>query len=468
MTRFAFALSLALLVPAPLIAQPNEARQRYERGMQLFEEGRYDAALAELHRAHELAPHPRVSFAMARIHAMRGEPVEAVRHYRDALAGAQQLPAAERDAARGQLLEQEQRIVRLWIESPAEGAVVNVDGADIGTLPRSEPILVAGGEHVVTVRAPGHEQELRRVLVAGGTEHHLRFDLVPQRTAALRIVSNLLRVEVRIDGRPAGTTPMEGTIMVTPGRHVIVGRRAGYLESATEVEVQMGAEREVRLALARDPESVQTQGRLSLRLPDAPASFWIDGERIAERTSGVPIGLPTVRIEVTDRLPFEGVVEVSPGGETQFAPTLAWTPQARATRLAAADSQRTAGWGVAIAGGALLLAGIPVTIWNELRAPAAEEELVQLRECQMSAVGMDVEFVCGPGFVDRVTANQRLRTEIYATSFASYAMLGIGVLAAGVGIVLALTAPDEAGVDRAASAFNLRVGPGALTLEGTF
>ncbi|MCZ7680629.1 MAG: hypothetical protein M5U28_18420 [Sandaracinaceae bacterium] len=89
--RAASKLGIALAVLASLGtsiagAQPSaearaEARTRFERGLELFEEQRYDAALAELSRAYELAPNWRVLFNIARSHAFLGRAVEAVAWY---------------------------------------------------------------------------------------------------------------------------------------------------------------------------------------------------------------------------------------------------------------------------------------------------------------------------------------------------------------------------------------------------
>ena len=68
--RTALALCLAL-GPATALAQQQqppppaaiaEARERYQRGIDLFEERNYDAAMAEFQRAYELTRNPAVLF----------------------------------------------------------------------------------------------------------------------------------------------------------------------------------------------------------------------------------------------------------------------------------------------------------------------------------------------------------------------------------------------------------------------
>ena len=54
-----------------------EARERFDRGLRLFEEGDNGGALAEFKRAHELVPNPLVLFNIGLVYAALGRPVEA-------------------------------------------------------------------------------------------------------------------------------------------------------------------------------------------------------------------------------------------------------------------------------------------------------------------------------------------------------------------------------------------------------
>src|SRR5271165_5504294 len=77
--------SACALTPARAFAQPSptedvksEARERFDRGLRLFNDGDNAGALAEFKRAYDLIPNPTVLFNMGLVYAAMGRPVEAV------------------------------------------------------------------------------------------------------------------------------------------------------------------------------------------------------------------------------------------------------------------------------------------------------------------------------------------------------------------------------------------------------
>ena len=77
MKRLSILIMSSLLLAGPSVhAQPKttasetepalgEARERFQRGVDLYKEGSFDAALAEFNKAYELAPNFRVLYNMA-------------------------------------------------------------------------------------------------------------------------------------------------------------------------------------------------------------------------------------------------------------------------------------------------------------------------------------------------------------------------------------------------------------------
>ncbi|MCB9591580.1 MAG: PEGA domain-containing protein [Sandaracinaceae bacterium] len=473
----AVALSLALW-PAMARAQDAptpeaiaEARTRYERGLELFEEERYDAALAEFDRAYAVAPSYQVLFNIGRIHALRGNAVEAVRAYVRYLAeGGPRLRARERAQVEAEIERQRARIATVRIESSLDGATVRLDGVDVGTTPLVDPLRVNSGEHVVGLGAPGYAAESRQVALAGGTEETLRFELQPEGRGVLRIESPLPGVEIRVDDRVVGTTPLDATVPVVPGPHAVVGRRRGYREARANVDVEMSAEQLVTLAPLRDPNAAVPLGTLRLTLPDAPVVTQVDGQS-AEPRGGeleLPEGPHAVRLQVADRIPWSGEAWIDAGAPSVLRPTLRWTPEERSRRLAGAADQRVAGIVTLLAGVAVAIGGASLTGWNEERSPAAESEFAELEACaERAGPGGDPNAFC-PGFDRREQDNATLRQGISDLRVVEALLLGVGVAAAGVGLVVWLLAPDERGIDASASAVALRIGPGGATLLSSF
>src|SRR5260370_7879175 len=61
----------------PALAPKDEARDRFDRGLKLFNEGDNAAALAEFKRAYDLIPNPLVLFNIRLVYAAMNRPPEA-------------------------------------------------------------------------------------------------------------------------------------------------------------------------------------------------------------------------------------------------------------------------------------------------------------------------------------------------------------------------------------------------------
>ncbi|MCZ7677259.1 MAG: PEGA domain-containing protein [Sandaracinaceae bacterium] len=187
--RAAMALALALSVAAPALAQdaPERAAEHFDRGIAFFNEGRYDAALAEFSRAYELAPAHQTLYNLARVHAALGHAVESAQAYERYLAEAgAEIGARRRREAEAALAAQRARVGRLVVRADVEGARVAVDGVDVATTPLAEPLPVSAGSHTVEVRAPGRESVRRAIAVAGQEEVVLEVSLREEVVLAAR------------------------------------------------------------------------------------------------------------------------------------------------------------------------------------------------------------------------------------------------------------------------------------------
>src|SRR6188768_2257405 len=56
----------------------TEARERFQRGVSLYREGSFDAALAEFRRAYEIAPNYRILYNLAQVQVERHDSVAAL------------------------------------------------------------------------------------------------------------------------------------------------------------------------------------------------------------------------------------------------------------------------------------------------------------------------------------------------------------------------------------------------------
>ncbi len=460
-------LALVALSATPAVAQDarDEARDRFARGLRLYEEGRDEAALAELEEAYRLSPAWQVLYNIGRVHARLGRAVEAAdafeRYLRD---GGGDVPADRRAEVEGRREEQRARIARVTIETNAPRAVIMLDGADFARAPLDAPLRIAAGMHTIGARAEGYGPVTERVRLAGGVDRHLRLELpreVEER-ARLRIRASAPDVTVFIDGEEVGRTPMDDDVALAPGEHVVEGRRAGYLTARDLVSASAGQSLESHLVMRANEDAPTAP--LRLRLPDAAGTVFVDGDALTASAAPIDVieGQHRLRVEIAGRRPLEETVRVSPEG-LDYAPALVWEDDARQARLDAAAAQRAAGWVlIAVGAGAVAAGAAWAAIGAEVNAVSQEErDLFDFCEGQRPA---PVE--CRAPIYDRESILQRMELADVNLGV-GLGVAGLGVVAALVGLPLALAAPSDDDVEREARVV-VRLGLGSASVAGTF
>ncbi len=207
-TLFVFASGLALAADFALVEaaraqgtvatrEETEAREHYDRGVALFDESQFVAALAEFEAAYALTSRPALLFNIGQIHARLGHAVEATDALERYLAEMTDLAEDRRALVLGEIATQRSRIglVRVEVRSGDEllaGASVSLDDVARGTTPLAEPLRASAGEHVLSVVAADHEASRERFRLAGGEERTLTLTLVSNETERGPIVVQTL------------------------------------------------------------------------------------------------------------------------------------------------------------------------------------------------------------------------------------------------------------------------------------
>ena len=468
-------LLFVFLMASPASAQDAraEARQHYQRALELFGEERYEGALVEFEAAYAAVPNPALLYNIGNVHAALGHAVEAVDAYEAYLRDAEGIAPDRRTEVQASLTRQRDRVGRVLVRVNVEGAIITVDGEDVGTAPLPSPIRLTLGAHLFSARARGYDQPQTRVDVSGNSDTAVELTLRESEAARglLRVTSVPSGVTVLVAGREVGVTPLDETVVVEPGPVTVVGRRLGYVDATQAAETTNGAETSVRLELEPDvnapPEHL---GRLRVRVPEEETTLLVDGREVALGAGAVelPIGSHDLRLTVAHRQPIRQTLEIPSGGEHVFAPELSWTDDARRDQLGGADAQRTVGWVVGGVGIAAALTSAGVLAWNESLINEWEG-LYPLFDGPAGCItlGQDCSREVG-GDEDRryMELERQPLNAIRATTIAG---LVVGVGAATVGLVLVLTAPSAEAIDAAANvSATLRVGPGGLVLDGAF
>jgi hypothetical protein len=201
--------------------------------------------------------------------------------------------------------------------SDAQGAVVVLDGVEMGPVPYDLKDVKAG-EHIVQVKAPGFQTGERKVTVVAGRSEIVKFDLNPEAaadTGVLKVVSTVPEAEVFIDGAAVGKVPQEAKLAA--GVHPVVVRLVGYKELQQNVRIEPGQ----TVTVQADLKAV---GRLRVLSTPSNAVVLINGLP-AKDADGKEVRTPidievetgesVIRLESPGFQPFEQTLTIE-GGKT--------------------------------------------------------------------------------------------------------------------------------------------------------
>ena len=195
--RIAVAVTI-VLAAAPLSALAQQARTEpspieppgdsvaqaaahFARGVKLYQEDDFRAALIEFHRAYELAPNWAALYNV-------GQSQYQLREYPDALRtleryvkeGGDAIAPDRRAQVDREIGELRGRVSRVVPVSNVDGADVALDDVALGvTTPTKEPLVVGEGRHRLTLTKSGYVTVTKSVDIAGGDSVTIRLDMSP-------------------------------------------------------------------------------------------------------------------------------------------------------------------------------------------------------------------------------------------------------------------------------------------------
>lgn len=176
---------LILLSPAVAGAQGSpkpeeqaEARTRYKKGLELYEEGAFDAALTELQRAYDLAPSYKILYNVGLVYLQLNDYAGALRNFKKYLDdGGKKIDQKRRAEIDKEIAKLQTRIATVELSVNVEGAEVSVDDLDVGETPLDQPLIVNAGKRKISVQKSGYAPVTKVVVVAGGDKKQLSFEL---------------------------------------------------------------------------------------------------------------------------------------------------------------------------------------------------------------------------------------------------------------------------------------------------
>ncbi len=181
-------LAALCLTPLSASAQPGgasksqtpveQARTHYERGLQLYSEQNYEAALVEFERAYQIAPSYKILYNTGLIHKQLNNYVASLTAFERYLAeGGTSVPEDRRQEVQRYIDQMSVRVARLTIRTNIPEADVSVDDVPVGKAPLGKAVFVNPGRRKVTASKPGYYPATSIVTVVGSDSVNVNLDL---------------------------------------------------------------------------------------------------------------------------------------------------------------------------------------------------------------------------------------------------------------------------------------------------
>jgi len=168
-------LARKLLAAGDTLMKQGDRQERHGRQEQAKE--KYEKALRAYEEAYDRFPAAKIFYAIGTAELKLGRYLEAIRHFRQLLQEAESVSDELRTQVEINIDEAKQYVAVLRFRVQPDGAVITVDGEDIGVAPYEEPLFVAPGEHTIAVSAEGYAPFETTVTMEAGAESDRTVDL---------------------------------------------------------------------------------------------------------------------------------------------------------------------------------------------------------------------------------------------------------------------------------------------------
>jgi hypothetical protein len=469
---------------APAQSPKDEARDRFDRGLKLFNEGDNAAALAEFKRAYELIPNQLVLFNIGLVYAAMNRPAEATDALNKVVADPGTLSADRLARAKQARDEQTSRVAELTIVTNVP-ATIEVDNVEAGKTPLTAPLRIAGGQRIIGAFATGYAPLRKEVTVAGGTKSEVKLELTAMegKAAHLKVNTHLPAADVLVDGQAVGKTPLATSLTITPGQHKIEMKRSGYITAQQDLTLGDGATGEVTFEPDPDLNATADSGLLALQLSETQAVVTVDGKPRGPYVGEIKLPKGPHQI-VVERGGFENAersITVDSGRTTTVPIDFVPTPETRAAYVSRTTTQRTWGWISALGGVALAGGGVTLLVVDSGQKSDARTTIDQYNrslepggDCDGGNGRYPDTYPPCKTITDAGTDAQKKFDSAKSRDVAGYVLTGVGGAAALIGAYLLITGDSPSRYDRKKddSPLGLRVlpvvGPSGLGVVGSF
>ena len=181
--RIVFAMALALVATtlpsmanaqaappaAPSQQAKDEAQDRFKRGIELYEEENFSAALVEFKRAYELVPAYQVLYNVGRTCYQLRDYVCALRTFDRYLSeGGSGIEAKRKEEVEREMVSMRRRVTTINVTA-TKGATISIDGINVGDAPFPAPIQANEGRRLLRATMAGRESVEKPLELTGGS-----------------------------------------------------------------------------------------------------------------------------------------------------------------------------------------------------------------------------------------------------------------------------------------------------------
>jgi hypothetical protein len=173
-----FSAPRAAFAQAPTKEQITEARQHYQKGLELYDEGDFESALVELQRAYDTAPAFKILYNIGLVQRQLKDYAAAVRSFRKYLEdGGKKIDTKRRAEVEKEVDKLQGRVASVTLVTNVEGAMVLVDDQEVAETPLDGPLAVNQGRRKITLSKSGYASVSRVIKLAGGDNAQLELEL---------------------------------------------------------------------------------------------------------------------------------------------------------------------------------------------------------------------------------------------------------------------------------------------------
>jgi hypothetical protein len=256
-TVFAFVLVLGLASRAPDRAYAQDAsgdvaqaREHFELGVHLIEQGRWQEAVLELEAARRIHATGPVLYNLGIAHRGVGHAQAAIAAFREFLTSlGTGGSAARRAEVDGYIHELEGELAQLRVVTTPASATLVVD--DVPAALDGDHLVLDPGTHRLRIEAAGYEPAFRDVTLERGGRETIDVALEEIETRGHLVVESATSgAIVRVDGEVVGAPPYDARL--EPGTHELVVSAPGHVELRRQIEIAVGEDLRIEADLPDD------------------------------------------------------------------------------------------------------------------------------------------------------------------------------------------------------------------------